>query len=137
MSFLPLRAAFGEYCQKSLCGESFEFLLGVFEFKAMLDDMSENTDRGFGGFGGHLAIVNDYIKDGSHSEVNIASRTKRDITRYTKFKDFALLSLEARKGIYNDAENEVSKMLGDNLLNKFLASDAYKKVVDFEGLSHK
>lgn len=53
----------------------------------------EETGRGFGGFGGHLAIVNDYIKDGSHSEVNIASRTKRDIMRYTKFKDFALLSL--------------------------------------------
>ncbi|CAM9594329.1 unnamed protein product [Scytosiphon promiscuus] len=151
MTFLPLRAAFGEYCQKALCGESFEFLLGVYEFKDLLDDVGEESGKGFGGFGGHLAIVNDYIKDGSHSEVNIASRTKRNIMRYNKFKDYALLSLvremgmgqaqimneEERKGIYTDAEHEVSKMLGDNLLNKFLASDTYKKVVDFEGLSQQ
>lgn len=59
----------------------------------MLDNVGEESGKGFGGFGGHLAIVNDYIKDGSHSEVNIASRTKRDIMRYTKFKDYALLRL--------------------------------------------
>lgn len=61
--------------------------------------VGEEKDR-FKGFGGFLAIVNDYIKAGSHSEVNLESRTKGDIQKYSKFKAYALLDLvrEERQG---------------------------------------
>lgn len=37
--------------------------------------------------------------------------------------------------IFSEAEEEIRKMLVDNLLNRFLDSQAYKMVVDFEGPS--
>lgn len=38
-----------------------------------------------------LAIVGSYIKYGSHSEINIGSDAKRDITDYLKFEAYVLL----------------------------------------------
>lgn len=54
--------------------------------------------NGFKGFGGYLAIVNDYIKDGSHSEVNIEFRTKRDVLKYRRFEAYASLDLVSDEG---------------------------------------
>eukprot|EP00903_Cladosiphon_okamuranus_P014587 g13528.t1 len=136
MGFLPLREAFGEFCRRSLCSESFQFLLDVSEFQnnVVLEESNNNADErgGFRGFGSFLAIVNDYIKDGAHSEVNIEFKTKRDITRHAKYMSYTSLDLESRKLIFNDAVEEVGKMLVDNLLNRFLESPQYKAVVDFE-----
>lgn len=53
----------------------------------------DETRDGFIGYGGFLAIVKDYIMDGSHSEVNIESRTKRDITKHPNREDYTLLDL--------------------------------------------
>lgn len=80
--------------------QSFQFLLDVFEFKndIVLDAAANGEDRkGFKGFGGYLAIVNDYIKDGAPSEVNIEFRTKRDITKHTKFTTYSSLDLVSER----------------------------------------
>ncbi|CAM9958917.1 unnamed protein product [Pylaiella littoralis] len=144
MDFLPLKEAFGEYCRRSLCSESFEFLLAVSEFKKdlALDAAAarekagkESTTKVFGGFGGYLAVVNDHIKDGSFYEINIDSRNKRDIMKHANFKDYAMLDLDGRMAIFSAAEGEIKKVLQDNLLNEFLNSPAYKAVVDFDGFS--
>lgn len=74
--------------------QSFQFLVDVFEFKnelLLLEAGSDERARTFKGFGGYLAIVNDYIKDGSHSEVNIDSRTKRDILAFATFNIYSSL----------------------------------------------
>ena len=58
-------------------------------------DMEEK--EGFRGFGTYLAIVHDYIKDGAHSEVNIAFRAKRDIIRYSTYSAYASLDLVSER----------------------------------------
>lgn len=81
--------------------QSFDFLVDVSEFKndlvlgaAANDNNNEKTTtKYFGGFGGYLAIVNDYIKDCSHSEVNIDSKKKRDILQFANFKAYTMLDL--------------------------------------------
>ncbi len=76
--------------------QSYQFLLDVSEFKEdiLLDAAANGEDKkGFKGFGSYSAIVNDYIKDGSHSEVNIEFKTKCDILKFAKFKDYASLDL--------------------------------------------
>lgn len=68
----------------------------MYEFQndIVLDAAVNGEERkGFKGFGGIVAIVNDYIKDGVHSEVNIESKTKRDITKHAKFKSYSSLDL--------------------------------------------
>ena len=76
--------------------QSFQFLLDVSEFKEdILLDAAANGEnkKGFKGFGSYSAIVNDYIADGSHSEVNIEFKTKCHIRKFAKFKDYASLDL--------------------------------------------
>lgn len=76
--------------------QSYQFLLDVSEFKEdiLLDAAANGEDKkGFKGFGSYSAIVNDYIMDGSHSEVNIEFKTKCDIRKFAKFKDYAALDL--------------------------------------------
>lgn len=90
--FRPL--AFAALVARSRGLQSFQFLVDVEEFKDLIaDSAGEENEKSFGGFGGYLAIVNDYIKDGSHSEVNIASTTKRSIMQYMKFTAYAALQL--------------------------------------------
>ncbi|CAN0312324.1 unnamed protein product, partial [Ectocarpus sp. 8 AP-2014] len=112
MNYLPLREAFGEFCQKSLCSE---------------------RRRGEGGTNTHEAMVNEYIKDGAPSEINISSTTKHDIMELAKIEAFASLDQDARKLIFVKAEREIRSMLEDNLMAKFLASTQYKRAVDGDG----
>ena len=75
--------------------QSFQFLVDVLDFKneVVLGAEGDEKGGGFKGFGGFLAVVNDYIKDGSHSEVNVAFRTKRDILEYARFDAYSSLEL--------------------------------------------
>eukprot|EP00903_Cladosiphon_okamuranus_P016954 g15629.t1 len=132
MSFPSLKKAFGEFCRKALCSESFEFLVDVSKYKAF-----DRSDEGVSAelsldHARFLAIVNSYIKHDSHSEINIGSDSKRDIMDYVKFEAFLLLSAKRRKEIFNGAEAEISNLLADNLMSKFLASPEYTEVVDLE-----
>eukprot|EP00752_Nemacystus_decipiens_P009741 g8699.t1 len=133
MSFPTLRAAFGEFCRKALCSESFEFLVDVAEFKAF----DRRADEGIGDeisldFARFLGIVNTYIKHDSHSEINIGSEIKRDIMNYVKFEAYFKLGPAGRTKVFDDAEVEIRNLLADNLLSKFLASAQYTEVVDLE-----
>lgn len=75
--------------------QSFQFLVDVFDFKkeVLLETAGHDEARSFKGFRAYLAIVNDYIKDGSLSEVNIDSRTKRDILGCTTFNVYSSLGM--------------------------------------------
>lgn len=129
MAMDSLRTAFGSFCHKSLCGESFQFLEDVSYFKRETLIEAERSEKRFKGFGGYVAIVNDYIADGSHSEVNIDSRTKQDILSFRKFEVYSSLDLDERMRIFSAAENGILKILADNLLNSFILSAQYKAVV--------
>eukprot|EP00752_Nemacystus_decipiens_P009711 g8672.t1 len=120
MRFPPLRDAFGEFCRRSLCSESFQFLLDVAKFLSdgAVNDAGKTGEEaeGFRGFGSYLAIVSDYIVDGAHAEVNIGYRTKSNIMKYSNFTAYSTLDL-------------------DNLLNRFLESPQYKEIVNSEAHS--
>ncbi|CBJ33076.1 expressed unknown protein [Ectocarpus siliculosus] len=118
MNYLPLREAFGEFCQKSLCSER------------RRGEGGTNTHERVGGV---AAMVNEYVKDGAPSEINISSNTKHNIMELTKIEAFASLDQDARKLIFVKAEREIRSMLEDNLMAKFLASAQYKRAVDGDG----
>ena len=75
--------------------QSFQFLVDVSDFKkeVLLEANSDERARIFKGYGGYLAIINDYINDGSHSEVNIDSRTKSGILEYATFDLYSALDV--------------------------------------------
>ncbi|CAM9451617.1 unnamed protein product, partial [Ectocarpus fasciculatus] len=145
MNYPPLREAFGEFCQKSLCSESFQFLLDAAEFRGAIvegpvdGDANGSAEEGkeapihTSGLGDVTAIVNEYITDGAPSEINIGSDTKHDIMEQAKFEAFASLDQDARKLIFVNAEREIRRILEDNLMARFLASAQYKRAVDGDG----
>ncbi|CAM9515470.1 unnamed protein product, partial [Ectocarpus fasciculatus] len=161
MSYLPLRDAFGEFCQKSLCSESFQFLLDAAEFRGVIVEGPVDGDANgsaeeqkeapmhTSGLGDATAIVNEYIKAGAPSEINIGSDTKHDIMELAKFEAFASLDQvriyrrefeafasldqDARKLIFVSAEREIRRILEDNLMARFLASAQYRRAVDGDG----
>ncbi|CAN0109405.1 unnamed protein product [Ectocarpus fasciculatus] len=106
MRFLPLREAFGEFCRKSLCGESFQFLLDVSEFRheALDTAVHHGAFSGIEGtgdlreYGSVSAIVDTYIKDCSPSEINIDSKTKNDILERSRRQSYSLLDLVRGRG---------------------------------------
>ncbi|CAM9735584.1 unnamed protein product, partial [Ectocarpus sp. 13 AM-2016] len=119
MNYLPLREAFGEFCQKSLCSE-------VSRYK---NDAPTHTS----GLGDVATIVNEYIKDGAPSEINIGSNTKHDVMELAKVDAFASLNQDARLLIFVKAEREIRKILEENLMARFLASTQYTRAVDGDG----
>ncbi|CAB1096751.1 unnamed protein product [Ectocarpus sp. CCAP 1310/34] len=147
MNYLPLREAFGEFCQKSLCSEisrcvSFRFLLDASKFKGVIVEGPVDGDANgsaeeeieapthTSGLGDVVAMVNEYIKDGAPSEINIGSDTKHDIMELAKVEAFASLDQDARKLIFVKAEREIKMILEDNIMARFLASAQYKRAVD-------
>jgi len=124
MEFEPLREAFGRFCNKCLCGESFQFLEAVAEFRN--DAPFEAEGKGFGMYN---AVVKDHIENGSHSEVNVSSNTKSAILAYKRFDAFSSLDVHQRRQIFSAAESEIMNLLADNLLNGFILSKQYREVV--------
>ncbi|CBJ33074.1 hypothetical protein Esi_0415_0001 [Ectocarpus siliculosus] len=142
MNYLPLREAFGEFCQKSFCSE---FLLDASEFRGVIvegpvegdangsaEEENEAPTR-TSGLGDVAAMVNEYIKDGAPSEINIGSDTKHDIMELAKVEAFTSLDQDARRLIFGKAEREIRRILEDNLMARFLASAQYKRAVDGDG----
>ncbi|CAB1096998.1 unnamed protein product [Ectocarpus sp. CCAP 1310/34] len=143
MNYLPLREAFGEFCQKSLCSESFQFLLDASEFRGVIVEgpvdgdangsAEEENEAPTRRLGDVATMVNEYIKDGAPSEINIGSDTKHDIMELAKAEAFASLDQDARKLIFVKAEREIKRILEDNLMARFLVSAQYKRAVDGDG----
>lgn len=127
MNIDALRAAFGDFCHRSLCGESFQFVVDVADFKKSVSVEAEIDATHFKGFGSFIAIVNDYIRHGSHSEVNIDSKTRQAILQWCVFDAYSILSVDERMHIFSCAEKQVLAILADNLLNKFVLSEQYKQ----------
>lgn len=130
MEFEPLREAFCTFCNKSLCGESFQFLEAVREFK------SESPFEARGqGFGMYRAIVKDHIENGCHSEVNVSSNTKSAILAYKRFDAFSSLNINEKREVFSAAESEIMHLLSDNLLNGFILSKQYREIAYCENTS--
>ncbi|CAN0058171.1 unnamed protein product, partial [Ectocarpus sp. 13 AM-2016] len=92
MEFPPLREAFGGYCQKALCGESFQFLVDVSEFSSLVYRTNGGDERGGNDdFDEFNVIVGEYITDNSNSEINIDSRTKKKLKGFCERSAYASL----------------------------------------------
>ncbi|CAM9757068.1 unnamed protein product [Ectocarpus fasciculatus] len=129
MQFLPLQQAWGEYCRKALCIESFQFLVAVSEFQSLVH-ATPGSREGNDEFEEFINIVNEYIRVNSSSEINIDSSIRRKLLEFHERSAYFALSTESREHIFLRAEKEISKMLAENLLSKFKATDEYKEVAD-------
>jgi len=131
MAFEPLRAAFGQFCHKSLCGESFQFLQDVEEFRSdpCLNGDGDEKVGTFRGFGSFQGIINDYIREGSHSELNIDSKTRHAILEMSAFEVYSSLGMRQRREIFQAAQTDILHMLQANLLQRFILSDQYKNAI--------
>ncbi|CAB1108068.1 unnamed protein product [Ectocarpus sp. CCAP 1310/34] len=88
MGFLPLEHAFGEFCRKALCHESFQFLVDVSKFKSSVHAAHQGGNDSYEEF---IVIVDEYIEDNSNFEVNIDSRTKKEILGFGDRSAYASL----------------------------------------------
>ncbi|CAN0386259.1 unnamed protein product [Ectocarpus sp. 12 AP-2014] len=130
MEFPPLRQAFGGYCQKALCSESFQFLVDVSEFSSLVLRINGGDERGGkDDFDEFNVIVGEYITDNSNSEINIDSRTKKKLRGFCERSAYASLDQDDRANIFFQAEKEIANMLAENLLNTFKATAEYKELV--------
>eukprot|EP00752_Nemacystus_decipiens_P009739 g8697.t1 len=132
MSLPPLRKAFGEFCRKALCSESFEFLHEVAKFKNRAPGAGAGNDAVTDSFVRYRIIVNNFIKYDSHSEVNISADIKREVMDFIKFEAYLLLNPEERKNIFDIAEGEIKELLRLNLVGKFLDSEEYMAAVGLQ-----
>eukprot|EP00752_Nemacystus_decipiens_P005641 g5104.t1 len=110
--------------------KSFQFLVDVAEFRQVVA-AAHSTDAGESSkedFNRCTLIVNEYIKDASHSEINIDGATKRRILGFYERSAYASLDVDGRKNIFSAAEKEITKMLADNLLEKFKATAECKEI---------
>lgn len=73
--------------------QSFQFLVDVSEFHKSI-----RTQDGKDDFEEFLAIVNDYIKDGSNFEINIDHRTKKDILKFSERSAYISLNTVSALG---------------------------------------
>ena len=92
-SFLYLRLSSPSYVQ------SFQFLVDVSEFQSTLHAAQSNQKREEC-FEEFLAVVSAYIKDNSNSEINLSSRTKKEILRFEGRSSYAALDM-VRQGMKN------------------------------------
>eukprot|EP00903_Cladosiphon_okamuranus_P022292 g20498.t1 len=109
MHFLPLRDAFGEFCRKALCSESFDFLVAVADFKhvvhAAFDRNNKETAAG-DDFHKFVAIVKEYIESDARSEVNIDDHAKHEALLYTEQHDYLSLSMVKEAEPWAGGEHE-------------------------------
>ena len=78
--------------------QSFQFLVDASEFESSVyaATSSQGVKDCYDEF---LVIVDEYIKDNSNSEINIDSRTKKQILRFEGHSSYAALDL-VREGVY-------------------------------------
>eukprot|EP00903_Cladosiphon_okamuranus_P015053 g13926.t1 len=132
LHFPPLLEAFEGYCRRALCSESLMFLLHVEALEktlrhgrtiTALSDCEESQH-----FETFVHVVDKYIRDGSPFEVNIDSRTKREILDAIDSKAFHELTLDDKCRILARAAKEIRKVLTDNLCLKFQVTHEYKDI---------
>lgn len=103
---------FKKHAQRAFCGESVDFCSEVLAYRNMcsrtcLESMKEKhiLHEKF------LEIVNEFVRAGASSEVNISSSQKQDILKFKDVEFFASLSPSQIISIFDVAEKEIERLL--------------------------
>jgi len=113
-----LRAA----AQKAFCVENVDFCNAVLSYKIAAEkkqwrfQLKLSTVPSTFLHNELLKIIDNFVADGSPSEVNISSGYKNDILQYKNFELFSSLDAHQRSSIFDKASTEIAKILFDNLL---------------------
>ncbi|CAN0184313.1 unnamed protein product, partial [Ectocarpus sp. 4 AP-2014] len=113
-----LAQQFGEFCRENLCMESWDFLVDVVSYERIAPSLIANhpEDEQFNRF---VFILNQYLLPTSPDEINISSSMRKRVLSFGTREAFNELSLEERVGILQEPFDEILRMLGQNVLNKF------------------
>eukprot|EP00752_Nemacystus_decipiens_P009115 g8139.t1 len=108
-----LRGLLINFCEQSLCGESVDFLVDVaINYESLTDPVEQ--------FGALSEIVENYLAQGSANEVNVSNAQRNAAAAWlTKRDEFIALQAETRAHVLDRQRDEIAKMLGENLLDKF------------------
>jgi len=120
---------FRDHAKKSLCSENVDFCVAVLAFKnqqpifdrkssqvismKFLQHNEEKTHQVC------VQILNDFVANRAPFEVNLSSAQKTRILQFSDFETFCLLEPSRRFAIFDEAENEILKLLTENLLKTF------------------
>jgi len=133
-NFLPVRAILADvqmteklrkHARRSLCGETVDFCVEVnafkeksevFKFKEKQPFSDENKKVLHRLF---LNILEEFVSDGSPSEVNISYEQKTRILQFKDFEEFCLLDTIEISSLFDEAQAEVEKLVQDNLMDSF------------------
>ncbi|CAM9756489.1 unnamed protein product [Scytosiphon promiscuus] len=114
---------FGEYCRRSLCMESWDFILESVSY----EDLTQLDHQ----LAVLATIVNRYLKPTSPQEVNISSAMRDSVGRLsTTTNRFSALSENERRTILWPPLHEICRMLDDNLLKRFAASPVVQQMLE-------
>jgi len=114
---------FRKFAQKMLCAESVDFCLEVIEFKKVILEAQENglvSDLAL--FGQYSSILEEFVLNDSPCEVNISGTLKARLLKHKTLEAFRTLCLDEIAVIFDQAVEEIEKLLNDNLLNLFMKS---------------
>ena len=78
--------------------QSFQFLVDVENFQRSVHAAHSSGEEGRECYEQYVAIVDEYIKDNSNSEINIDSRAKKKIMGFEERSSYASLDLVREGG---------------------------------------
>ena len=110
--YLP---SFKEYLSKTFCAENLLFYFDSREYK---ENFESRTSEGRGATA--QRIFSDYIQLGSVLEVNIDDRIRENIVK--------CLETKLTKDIYNDANQEVFRVMGSDSFNKWRRTKEFDNI---------
>jgi len=105
---------FKKHAREHFCAESVDFCIEVFQYKTF--QMEIDKTRLYKKF---LSILEEFVVNNAPSEVNISSSQKSHIIQYKNESLFNCSDETTVLNIFDTAQLEVAKMLGENLLVSF------------------
>jgi len=116
--------AFREHAKRYFCTESVDFCAEVLWYKhsTEIECLTRSVQTQIYEY--FLGILNEFIMPGATSEVNISHSQKQHLLQYKNFDQFSTLSRLEIRAVFNEAEQEVEKVLKP-ILCSFQAT--YKK----------
>eukprot|EP00752_Nemacystus_decipiens_P012857 g11384.t1 len=112
-----LAKLFGQFCERNLCSESWEFVVEAVHYEtgleALLGDGEQHQHDIF------LGISDQFLKTSSPSEINISAALRSSLATFRSRDIFSKLDPEARRTILRGPLEEIARVLEQNLLQKF------------------
>jgi len=116
---------FRAHSQRHWCAENVDFCLEVSRYKSLCDPENMITSI-YECYTCFTAIVEEFVKDGAPCEVNLSGRQKAAILKVKNlqtYQDFG----HARTKIFDEAQQEIQRLLKENLLCSFVAQSRRKQ----------